>query len=146
MVDVTGFLLAVSVTEANTNDKLGGDEVIAKVVGKFPAIKKLMTDGSYEGEPFAWRVKQAVGWEVESVKQSDIKGFAVRPMRWIVERTFGWLGRWRRLLNDYEFLKEVSEGMVEFALLQNLVARVARKGVPKREVRKPKQVVLSATT
>ena len=72
---------------------------------RFPSLKKAIADGGYQGKPTADEVKQQAGIPLGIVKRSDtIKGFHVLPMRWIVERTYGWLGRCRRLAKDYENL------------------------------------------
>lgn len=73
----------------------------------------------------AW-IKAAGGWMMEIVKRrGDVKGFAVLPRRWIVERTFGWLGRYRRLSKDYETLAENSETLIRIAMINLMVHRLA---------------------
>ncbi len=139
MVDTVGLPLARVVTGANVNDKKGGDQIVEQCKGKYPLMKKVLVDGGYGGEPFGERVKAGVGWTVEVVERDEVKGFVVKPFRWVVERTFGWMDRWRRLAQDYEFLTTTSEAMMDFVLIQVMVGRLARNGKPKREVRKKQQ-------
>ena len=76
--------------------------MLVEIKGLYRRFKKLWADGGFSGEAVAQTAKR-LGREVEVVKRSDdIKGFEVLPKRWIVERTFGWLGRYRRLSKDYE--------------------------------------------
>ena len=71
-------------------------------MGHFPRLALLWADGGYAGKLVGW-VASVTGWTLEIVKRSDDqKGFVVLPKRWIVERTFGWFGRYRRLSKDYE--------------------------------------------
>ena len=72
---------------------------------RFPSLEKAIADGGYQGKPTADDVKEQAGIPLEIVKRSDAaKGFYVSPKRWIVERTYGWLNRCRRLVKDYENL------------------------------------------
>ena len=75
--------------------------------------------------------KNACGRLLEIVKRNhDAKGFQLLPRRWVVERTFGWFGRYRRLSKDYEFQTETSENMVLIAMIQLMVHRLTRNGRP----------------
>jgi len=90
----------------------------------FHRLKKLWADGGYTGEHFAQTAKR-LGREVEVVKRNDdVKGFAVLPKRWIVERTFGWLGRYRRLSKDYESLASSSIAMIQLAMINLMLHRI----------------------
>ena len=78
---------------------------MATMFGMYPFLMKLYADGGYQGPRFRRRLQQWRGWNVEIVKRSDhAKGFVVLPKRWVVERTFAWLGRCRRLAKDWENL------------------------------------------
>ena len=82
-------------------------------------------DGSYTGPLIQW-VKGTCGWILEIVKPyPGVKGFAVRPHVWVVERTFGWLGRYRRLSKDYECLTKTSETMIYAAMVRLMIKRLA---------------------
>ncbi len=91
---------------ADIQDRDGGLAVMATLFGLYPFLLKLYADGGYQGPKFQAGLKQAIGQiNVEIVKRSDqAKGFVVLPKRWLVERTFAWLGRCRRLAKDWECL------------------------------------------
>jgi transposase len=94
---------------------------------KFTRLQLIWADGGYAGQLVAW-VKEHCGWVLDIVKrQSDLKGFHVLPHRWIVERTFGWLGRYRRLSKDYEGRCDTSEAMVYAVMVNVMVRRLARQ-------------------
>jgi putative transposase len=107
LVDTIGLLLIVVVHTANIQDRDGAKLVLEQVKGTFPRLKLIWADAGYSGQLIEW-VSLVCGWILEIVKRSDdIKGFQVLPHRWVVERTFGWLGRYRRLSKDYEGLTEL---------------------------------------
>jgi putative transposase len=124
VVDTTGLLLAVVVHAANVQDRDGAFAVLAKLVGRFPRLRLIWADGGYGGQ-VAELVKLTWGWTVEIVKRAaDSAGFTVLPRRWVVERTFGWFGRYRVLSKDYEQLPESSEAMVVIAMIQVMLKRL----------------------
>jgi len=87
-------------------------------------------DGGYAGQLIDW-VEVTFGWLLEIVKRSDkAEGFQVIPRRWVVERTFGWLGRYRRLSKEYEYLTETSEAMIYAAMIHLMLRRLARNCQP----------------
>jgi putative transposase len=90
-------------------------------------VKKIWADGAYSGKELAkWCVEQG-GWELEVVERAkEAKGFEVLPKRWIVERTFGWLRRDRRLAKDYERKVQTSETLIEVAVIRLILRRLAR--------------------
>ena len=91
-----------------------------------PRLKKIWADGAYTGEKLARWCKEQGGWELEIVERSaDTEGFAVLPYRWIVERTFGWLMRNRRLSKDYERKVQSSETFIEVAMIRLILKRLA---------------------
>ena len=93
----------------------------------FTRLSLIWADGGYSGKPFFSWVLQHCGWFVEIVKRSDdAEGFVVLPCRWVVERTFGWLMRFRRLSRDYEVLPETSEAMIYAAMVRIMLKRLAR--------------------
>lgn len=94
-----------------------------------------MVDGGYSGADFEKYVKEEINSQVKEIKKIEGKGFQVVKQRWVVERTFGWLGKWRRLAKDYEDQPALSEAMIQAVLLRIMVARLARNGAVKREKR-----------
>lgn len=89
-------------------------------------LKLIWADGGYAGKLVEW-TRRNLRRTLEIVKRSDdVKGFAVLPKRWIVERTFGWLGRYRRLSKDYEQLTDNSEAIVLIAMINLMSKRLAR--------------------
>ena len=89
-------------------------------------MKLIWADVAYSGQLIDW-VKITCGWVLEIVKRSDdVKGFKVLPHRWVVELTFGWLGRYRRLSKDYEGLTESSQALIYAAMIHIMVRRMAK--------------------
>ena len=89
-------------------------------------LSNVLADGGYQGQATAEAVRCAADLPLEIVKRSDVKGFVVLPKRWIVERTFGWLGRCRRLSKDYENLHRTGAAFLILAMIRLMVRRVAR--------------------
>ena len=104
LVDTVGLLVHAIVHPANIQDRDGGVLVLGTLFGRFPFLKKLFADGGYQGPVFDHARKKILPHlETEIVKRSDTAvGFEVIPRRWVVERTFAWLGRCRRLAKDFE--------------------------------------------
>ena len=127
LVDTLGLVLGVVVTPADCPERDGGRQVLQRVGGWFTRWRKLWVDGGYTGEPFAqWGRTQWPKLEVEVVKRSDdTTGFAVLPRRWIVERTFGWLMRQRRLGRDYERTEASAESWIHLAMIRIQLRRLA---------------------
>ena len=91
--------------------------MLQKVAVTATRLTLIWADDGYAGKLIAW-VKDICGWRLEIVKRSDdVKGFKVVPKRWIVERTFAWLYRYRRLSKDYEYLVSSSENMIYIAMI-----------------------------
>jgi len=119
------------VQAGNVQDRDGAKEVLFYSLGTFPRLSLVWADAAYGGELVNWTSAHC-GWTLEIVKKSeqkseeqkDLKGFAVQPHRWIVERTFAWLCKYRRLVKDYEFLTESSEAMIRLAMCHILVRRL----------------------
>src|ERR1700720_3129384 len=105
-VDTLGLLLHAVVHPADIQDRDGGVLVLATLFGMYPFLKKLFADGGYQGPEFQKALAKILPHlETEIVRRSDqVKGFAVLPKRWIVERTIAWLNRCRRLAKDWENL------------------------------------------
>jgi putative transposase len=118
------MVLAVVVHAAGIQDRDGAKLVLAKLKGRFWRLKLIWADGGYAGQLIEW-TRALARWVLEIVKRSDdVKGFAVLPKRWIVERTFGWFGRYRRLSKDYEMLTESSEAVIYLSMTHLMVRRL----------------------
>ena len=127
LVDTMGLLLGVEITAANTPERKGALALLGRVLKWFTWLRKMWVDGGYTGDDFAKSVKEFRPLlDVEVVKRSDDqKGFKVLHRRWVVERTFGWLMRHRRLVRDYERSEESSAAWVFLAMIRIQVRRLA---------------------
>src|SRR5205814_6517341 len=98
--------------------------IMLKLCAMLPRLVLIWADGGYAGQLVDW-VRAASGWALEIVKRSDdVKGFVVLPKRWIIERTFAWLGRYRRHSKDYEALPDSSETMIQISMINLMVHRL----------------------
>ena len=89
-----------------------------------PNLEKVWADGGYRGQLIAW-VKDLTGIELEIIKRTDdLSGFVLLPKRWVVERTFGWFNRFRRMSKDYEELPKNSESLIYLAMTHIMVRRL----------------------
>ena len=113
----------VIVHTADIQDRDGAKLVFKRAKQWFKKLKLVWADGGYAGKLIDY-TKTLCGWALEIVKRSDI-GFKVLPHRWVVERTFGWFGRYRRLSKDYEYHPETSETMIYIAMIHIMVRRLA---------------------
>ena len=111
---------------ANIQDRDGGVVVMTTLFGLYPFLLKLYADGGYQGREFQQGVKKAIARvNVEIVKRFDqAKGFVVLPKRWIVERTFAWLGRCRRLAKDWECLNAKALAFLKLASIRLMIRRL----------------------
>jgi putative transposase len=129
LVDTLGLLLVVVVHAANTQDRLGARRVLAGIKEAFARLKLIWVDSGYQSRPLReWltQLRGAEPVELEVVKRTDAQeGFHVLPKRWVVERTFGWLGRHRRLSKDYEKLPATSETLIRLAMIKLMLRRLA---------------------
>jgi len=129
LVDTMGLILFVMVLTADIQDRDGAKLLFEKVKECFPRLKLVWADGGYAGKLVDW-VKQFYRWVLEIVKRTDdMKGFVLLPHRWVVERTFGWLNRWRRLSKDYERLTDTSETLIYMTMSRLMVRRLAKMKV-----------------
>jgi len=123
VVDTMGLLLAVVVHSASVQDRDGVKLVTAGLKARFPRLRLIWADGAYAAA-VGW-AKQFGRFVLELVrKPADQKGFVLLPRRWVVERTFAWLVRCRRLARDYERLTESSEAMVHVAMIRLMLRRL----------------------
>lgn len=132
IVDVLGLVLLVMVHSASVQDGAGGlltlqklfERIKHSLYNRYCRLKLIWADGGYTS--IVEKVHKQFGWVLEIVKRSDaVKGFKVLPHRWVVERTFGWLGRYRRLARDYEHTTSSSENMVYIASIRRMLKIVA---------------------
>ena len=128
VVDVLGLLILVVVHSAGVPDSTGGKVLLEKLFGRIKRsvynrwcrLKLIWADGGYEAI-VGW-VKQPCGWRLEITRRpADATGFVVVSRRWVVERTFGWLGRYRRLSKDFEHQVHSSEAMVYLASIHRML-------------------------
>jgi transposase len=121
-------MLHAVVHAADIQDRDGGALVMATLFGLYPFLLKLYTDGGYQGPAFQTAMTSIMAQvNVEIVKRSDqVKGFAVLPKRWVVERTFAWLNRCRRLAKDWECLNRKARAYVLLASIRLMLRRLAR--------------------
>ena len=131
-VDTLGLLLAVVVTGAGVDDARAAPRVLEQLDGdRCPRLKVVWADSKYHNHDLnAWKAgRPDLGWRLEVVSRPpDAKGFVLLPKRWVVERTFAWLGRARRLSRDYEWHTASSESMIRIRGIQLLLNRIAPKG------------------
>ncbi len=128
IVDSLGLLLMVVVHSAGLQDGTGGYQTLQKlfehikqsVHNRWCRLKLIWADGAYAS--IIEKVRKNFGWTLEIVLRSDTtKGFVVLPRRWVVERTFGWLGRYRRLARDFEHTTSSSENVVYIASIRRML-------------------------
>ena len=128
-MDTLGLILHVVVHSAAVQDRDGARLVLPVLLQRFGWLRRIFADGGYAGELVGWvkRLLPRRGLSLEVVKRSDADRhrFAILPKRWIVERTFGWLSKFRRLAKDYEFRTENSETMILIAASRLMLARLA---------------------
>jgi putative transposase len=123
LVDTMGLLLLVMVLPANVQDRDGARLLLKKALALYGRIRRIWADGGYAGALVTW-TQRVFGCVLEIVKRSDAASkFIVLPRRWVVERTFGWLGRYRRLNRSYERRTEIAEAMVYLAMCRLMLSR-----------------------
>jgi putative transposase len=133
-VDTLGLLLLILVTTANVSDQAGAKLVLAEAKPRLPRLKKIWADAGYKGAEFIAWVAARFGWTLEIVQhRTPTHKFEVQRWRWIVERTFGWLNRYRRLSKEYEELPQTSETVIRIAMINLMVQRLARQRDEKRQ-------------
>ncbi len=125
-VDAEGWLLALVVTAASVSDRAGAKLLVIRLLNAFGTLKIMWADSGYDGAPLAAWIKSVAAITLEVVKRCDPHDFQVVRRRWVVERTFGWLMRYRRLARDYERRTAHHEAMVYWATVMIMTRRLAR--------------------
>lgn len=143
LVDTLGLPLIIKVQAADVMDRTGAKVVLQQARRKFPILEHIWADGGYKGALIAWaqeklkltleivrhpwaEARRGLWWPDDQPLPIIPKGFVVLPRRWVVERTFAWLGRYRRLSKDYEFLPATSETMIQLASSRLMLTRLSR--------------------
>jgi putative transposase len=148
LVDTQGFILKVKVHRADIGEREGAKLLLHGLASVYQRMELIWVDSGYSGRPFQAWCKKHLNWRVEVVKHwwSDMLkhgvwlpadaptpiipgGFQVLPRRWVVERTFAWLGFYRRLSKDYEYLPETSEAYIYAAMSDLMLRRLAQRKV-----------------
>lgn len=128
LVDTLGLVVMAVVHSAATQDRFGAKQVLEPLRGKLTRLRLIWADKAYTGPLLEWveQLRETRRVRMEIVKrQADQQGFVVLAKRWIGERTFGWLGRNRRLSKDYERLTATSETMIYVAMTRLMLRRLA---------------------
>jgi transposase len=118
--------LTAIIHPANVQDRDGVVPLLRAARRLFPFVTVIFADGAYQGETTAEAVARTGRWRLEIVKRSDSVGFVPLPKRWIVERTFAWLGRCRRLAKDFENLAVNALAFLCLAMIRLMLRRLAR--------------------
>jgi putative transposase len=133
LVDTLGMLIAVVVTAANVDDARAAPRVFEQVRSRnFPRLKVVLADGRYHSPTLdAWLRRHQRGYRINVVsRETGERRFVPLPLRWIVERTFAWEGRYRRLSKDYEHLPASTEAVIKIAAIHHMLQRLQPKPVP----------------
>jgi transposase len=117
-------MLNVVVHPADVQDRDGGLLVLQAVRKLFPFVERIFADGGYQGAATAAAVRALGPWQIEIVKRTDLHRFVVLPKRWIVERTFSWIGRNRRLSKDYENRTRFAVAYLRLAMIRLMLRRL----------------------
>jgi transposase len=126
VTDTQGFLLAVRVHEANIQDPHGAVPLLRALRGAFPDLRHVFADRVYRGPQWLGAIADCGPWTIEIVQRpAGVKGFQLLPRRWVVERTFAWLGRSRRLAKDFEATIDSATAWLLLANLPLLSRRLA---------------------
>jgi putative transposase len=125
---------------ADITDRLGAKLLLEPLKGQWPRLQLIWADAAYQGALEGW-VQETLGWTLAIVRHPDMRyvwlapgqeppvierGFRVLPRRWVVERSFAWMGRYRRLSKDYEYLTETSEALIYVAMSRLMLRRLAK--------------------
>src|ERR1700675_94914 len=126
LVDTLGLLLNVAVHPANVQDRDGAGDLLRTARRSFPFIERIFADAGYQGPKMARVVAKTGSWALQIVKRSDAHRFVVLPKRWIVERTFAWISRNRRLARDFERYARTVAAFFRLAMIRIMLRRLNR--------------------
>jgi putative transposase len=136
LVDVMGLVLVVWISAGSVQDRDGAVPVLQEGHREFPTLEKVWVDGAYQGKVID-DVEAETGITIEMVKRTDdMKGFVVLPKRWIGERTFGWLGKYRLLSKEYERTLQSSKTDIFLAMISLMLRRLTTPADERKEARK----------
>jgi len=131
LVDTLGIPISIYVTPADTHDTRGARCLLTGLKFFVPRLKKIWADAAYRGQELAAWCQATGEWELEVVERpAGTRGFSVVPRRWVVERTFSWISRNRRMSKDYERKVQISETLIQVAMIRLLIAQMGRKNEP----------------
>jgi transposase len=120
-------MLNVIVHPANIQDRDGAIELLRQTRRHFPFIERIYADGGYRGVATAAAVARTGTWRLEIVKRPNVPRFEVLPKRWIVERTFAWISRCRRLTRDFERHIRKAVAFIRLAMIRLMLRRLAAR-------------------
>jgi putative transposase len=123
LVDTLGMLIASRVEPANMSDRVAGARLLSGLSALFPRIRTVIADAGHQSRKLARQLLRDEGWELRIVKRNQ-RAFQITGLTWIVERTFAWLGRNRRLSKDYEYCVQTSEAMIDIAAIRLMINRL----------------------
>lgn len=131
VTDTLGLMVALVVHTADVQDRDAAPQVLASIRRSFPWLRHIFADGGYAGPKLRDALDRIGDWTVQIIKRSDdVSGFKVLPRRWVVERTFAWLGRCRRLAKDWEKTIESATAWITIAHIRLVTRRLARYCYP----------------
>lgn len=126
LTDTLGLMLVMVIQSAGVQDRDGAPEVIKFARHRFPWLRHVFADGGYAGQKLREALKGCGDWTIEIIRRSDkAEGFEVLPRRWVVERTFAWLGRSRRLAKDWEKSTESATAWAYISSIKLMTRRIA---------------------
>jgi len=126
LTDTIGLPVGMIVHPANIQDRDGAPSLLASIRARYPWLRHIFADGGYAGDKLKDALKELGDWTLEIIKRSDVaKGFVLLPRRWVVERTFAWLNRNRRLAKDVEASIESAEAWLYIASVKLMSRRIA---------------------
>jgi len=128
VTDTIGLLVGLAIHGADIQDRDGAPELLKSIRSSYPWLRHVFADGGYAGPKLRGALEKIGRWTIEIVKRSDsAKGFEVIPRRWVVERTFAWLGRCRRLAKDWENTIASAESWLLIAHIRRVTRLLARQ-------------------
>ena len=127
VTDTTGLLVGLAVHGADIQDRDGAPDLLQSISTTYPLLRHIFADGGYAGPKLRGALEKIGRWTLEIVKRSDMaKGFEIIPRRWVVERTFAWLGRCRRMAKDWEKTIASAEAWLLISHIRRVVRLLAR--------------------